>query len=100
MMLLFLRLLRRHLLEFVIARSAFGVKCTRAISGILVEGNKRRSNLPSIINCLEIFRQLYKNHSTSNQVREIASGIQQCLAEPTFSALLTKPYNDKGCFYA
>jgi hypothetical protein len=115
--------------RLIIARSVYVLKKARAKLNLSIKGNERvrsqaklRSNLLSLINWREIFRQPHKNHTMFNQSREIAekplarggifesnddngmirpakgffSGMQQCLAKSIFSTLSTEPRNDKG----
>jgi hypothetical protein len=75
----------------VIARSVFAVKCVIAKFYLWLETNERRGNLTSLINTQEIF----KITPLQPQSREIASGMQQHLAESVLITLLTKPRNDE-----
>ena len=86
--------LRQHSTQFVIARSALEVHYTLAKLSASFETNERRSNLPLLINWEEIFKGCYcENTPHQTQHREIASGMQQCLAESMLNTPSTEPRN-------
>jgi hypothetical protein len=57
--------------------------------------NKRRGNLPSLVKNKEVFSISTKITSLQSRRREIASGIQQRIAEFIWTAHLSEPRNDE-----
>jgi flagellin-specific chaperone FliS len=79
---------------FVIARSIFTFQCVITKLRVCFEANERRGNLLSLINMQEIFNGC-KITSQRTRGKEIASGIEQQLAEFMLQRLLTEPRNDE-----
>jgi hypothetical protein len=73
------------------------VKCVSTKSFILFEVNERRGNLPSLTSPEEVFNGC-KTTRLRTQSREIASGIQQRLAESAFTKSLPEPRNDEWLY--
>jgi hypothetical protein len=80
----------------VIARKSEGTVDAVRMSFVI---DNRRSNLLSLMNWREFFKAWdYKTILLHTQCDEIASGMQQCLAELAFTTALTKPRNDELFF--
>jgi hypothetical protein len=62
----------------------------------LFEGNKRRGNLPSLINGREFFTILRRITLLQAQSKEIASRMQQFIASLALRLQLTKARNDES----
>jgi hypothetical protein len=72
MILFFLKLLQRRLVEFVIARSVLRIKYVSTRLSVFLAGNERQSNLLSLINWQGVFKHHGENPFTLNQSVEIA----------------------------
>jgi hypothetical protein len=86
--------------SFVIARSVSRIQVTVAKLGMFFAVNERvrsrakqRGNLPSLMDWRELFNGC-KTASLRIRSKEIASGMQQRLAELRLKALPTEPRND------
>ena len=75
-------------------RGAFWGKLTINTNSITFEGNKRRSNLPSLNNWQEFFDSC-KTTPFQNKSKEIASWIEKRFTELMLNATQTETRNDK-----